>query len=226
MRNDLEIQLDRLLRDIIDMGERTDAMLSQALEGLRLCDASVTDHVVAADREVDELYEQVQHGVVTAVALHGPVAGDLRLLTAMLHVSLHVERVGDYAVGVARSVRRACELPADPTLTGQLVEMGNRARDVTRSALETFVRRDADAARDAARLDDDVDRLHVGIFQRLVRLAAGDEAHLEWATHMIQLARHLERLADHGVDIAEQTVFMVTGVNVELSSNDLPARPA
>jgi phosphate transport system protein len=218
LRNDFEQQIEGLVTTIASMGERADQMLAAALEALSLGDTAAADRVVAADREVDRAYTRVQHGVLAAVALHGPVGGDLRLLTALVHVSLHLERMGDYATNVARTVKRAVEFPADPSLSEQLSEMGGLAGEVGRASLRAFVTRDADAARQAAALDDDVDRLNIGIFQRLVRLAAADEARLEWATHMIQLARQLERYADHGVDVAEQTIFAVTGQLTELST--------
>jgi phosphate transport system protein len=218
VRNDFEHQIDGLVGAVASMGERTDRMLTAALEALSLADTGAADRVVAADREVDRAYAQVQHGVLAAVALHGPVGGDLRLLTALVHVSLHLERMGDYAANVARTVKSSWDFPADESLASQLTEMGELAGQVGRESLRAFVARDAGAARVAAALDDGVDQLNVGIFHRLVRLAAADEERLEWATWMIQLVRQLERYADHGVDIAEQTVFAVTGQLKELSN--------
>ncbi|MFA9444309.1 phosphate signaling complex protein PhoU [Egicoccus sp. AB-alg6-2] len=220
MRHDLQAQLDQLLTRVVAMSERADAMLGEALQALEVSDLEAARRVVVADDELDRAYEQVQQGVLAVVALHGPVAGDLRLLTALIHVSLHLERMGDYASGVARTVERVRDLPADEALTGQLLEMGTRAREVAHAAMQAFVHRDVEHARACARLDDDVDRLNLGIFHRLVRLASQDEHRLEWATHMIQLARLLERFADHGVDIAEQTVFVATGRTVELSASE------
>jgi phosphate transport system protein len=217
VRNDFERQIDDLVTMVAAMGDRADHMLRAALEALELGDPGAADRVVVADRDVDRAYAQVQHGVLAAVALHGPVGSDLRLLTALVHVSLHLERMGDYAVNVARTVQDAVEFPADAALASQLSEMGALAGQVGREALRAFVQRDEGAAREAAALDDGVDRLNIGIFHRLVRLAADDEARLEWATRMIQLTRQLERYADHGVDIAEQTVFAVTGQLTELS---------
>jgi phosphate transport system protein len=217
VRNDFERQIDDLVTMVAAMGDRADQMLRAALEALELGDPGAADRVVEADRDVDRAYAQVQHGVLAAVALHGPVGSDLRLLTALVHVSLHLERMGDYAVNVARTVQDAVEFPADAALASQLTEMGALAGQVGREALRAFVQRDEGAAREAAALDDGVDRLNIGIFHRLVRLAADDEARLEWATRMIQLTRQLERYADHGVDIAEQTVFAVTGQLTELS---------
>jgi phosphate transport system protein len=219
VRNDLELQTDQLLSAVVHMGERTDQMLAGALTALVDGDLAAADLVVESDRYVDRAYEQVQHGVLAVVALHGPVGRDLRLLTALIHVSLHQERMGDYAVNVARTAKRSAEHPADRDLTQQLAEMGELARTVGRQAQSSFVHGDVDLARRVAQLDDDVDRLNLGIFHRLVRFAAHDEDRVEWAARMIQLTRQLERFADHGVDIAEQTVFLTTGEAIELSSH-------
>ena len=220
MRDDLERQLDDLLRRIVELGERTDRMLAAASHALRDGDADAAAGVVAGDVEVDRLDAEVQHGVVTTIARHGPVGLDLRRLTAMLRASLHLERMGDYAVNVARAAQRSAPFPADDELATQLSEMGELARDVGRTALRSFVHADAELALTVPALDDGVDRLNVGIFHRLVRLAAVDEHRLEWATRMILVARQLERYGDHGVDLAEQTLFVVTGEPQELSSND------
>jgi phosphate transport system protein len=217
MRDDLDRQLDLLRHNVLAMGDQASTMLGDALQAFADRDQPAADRVIEADRALDRSYEQIQHGILAVIALHGPVGHDLRLLTAMIHVSLHLERMGDYAVNVARTVQDAVEFPADAALASQLSEMGALAGQVGREALRAFVQRDEGAAREAAALDDGVDRLNIGIFHRLVRLAADDEARLEWATRMIQLTRQLERYADHGVDIAEQTVFAVTGQLTELS---------
>jgi phosphate transport system protein len=218
VRHDLELQLDQLRASVIAMGERADTMMGDALRALEDGDLTAADLVVAADVALDRAYEQVQHGVLAVVALHGPMGRDLRLLTALIHVSLHLERMGDYAVNVARTFQRAAGFAGDPDITQQLLEMGGLAREVGRGALHAFVRFDADLAREVAAVDERVDRFNDGIFHRLVRLAAESEDRLEWATRMIQLTRQLERFADHGVDVAEQAVFVSTGEAVELSS--------
>lgn len=220
MRDDLDRKVDHLRTTVVGMGERADGMLAGALRALADEDPAAADVVIETDQLVDRAYEQVQHGVLTVVALHGPVGRDLRFLTALIHVSLHLERMGDYAVNVARTAHTAAGQDADAELTRQLVEMGGHAREVGQVALRAFVRGDVDLARTVPRLDDAVDRLNRGIFRRLVELAAEEAADVEWAARMIQLTRQLERYADHGVDVAEQTLFVVTGETLELSSND------
>ena len=221
MREELDRQIDQLSSTVVTMARRADEMMGRALQALHDDDLATADAVIDADRALDRAYEQIQNGVLAAVALHGPVGRDLRLLTGLLHVSLHAERMADYAVGVARTVQRVHGQDPDRDLLEQLMEMGELAREVGRQATAAFIQPDAEAAVAASRLDDSVDRLNAGIFQRLVRLAAQGEEQLEWATRMIQLTRQLERYADHGVDIAEQAVFVATGTTRELSSEAL-----
>lgn len=220
VRDALEKGLDELRQQLVDLGDRTDAMLDVALDALRDGDTSAAAQVVAADQAVDRLDQQIQQRVVEAIALHGPVGRDLRQLTATLRASLHLERAGDYAVNVARATERSVSYAGDSGLSAQLHEMGTLAREVCRLAVRSFVQGDVALARHVPVADDGVDQLNVGIFQRLVKLAAADDRRLEWATQMILVARLIERYGDHGVDLAEQTVFVVTGEPVELSSND------
>lgn len=224
MRDELDHQLEDLLGQVVEMGRRADEMLGRALQALQEGDLAAADAVISSDRALDRAYEQVQHGVLATIALHGPVGHDLRTLTGLLHAGLHTERMADYAVGVARTTKRAAEHTPDPDLREQLIEMGALARTVGRDALTAFVQGDADLARAAAQQDDAVDRLNIGIFQRLVRLAGESEERLHWATRMIQLTRQLERYADHGVDVAEQALFVATGQHLELSSDAVADR--
>lgn len=217
MRDDLERAKDQLLGQLSAMGERAEAMLARALTALEDHDPVVAAGVIEADRELDTLYGRVQHGVLATIALHGPVGGDLRLLVGLVHASLHLERMGDYAVNAARSVERVHALPAEPELTAALVEIGGMARDVGRVAVRSFVTLDPALAATAVRDDDRVDRGYAAVFRRLVVLARSDEHDpVAWATQMLQLARQLERYADHGVDIAEQVGFVATGTVLEL----------
>jgi phosphate transport system protein len=220
VRSDLEVQIEQLRTTVIGMAERADGMLVGALRALTGGGIDAASLVSETDKLVDRAYGQVQHGVLAVIALHRPVGGELRLLTALIHVSLHLERMGDDAASVARTTQRSADITAEPALVDQLAELGALAREVGQRAVAAFVHGDLEAARDVGRLGGAVDGLTAGIFQRLVWLAAADEHRLEWATRMIQVTRHLERYADHGLDVAEQTSFVVTGGPVERSSDD------
>jgi len=216
MDNDLELQIQQLREGLQGMGARADEMLNSALRAFTDRDLTAAESAIAADADVDRTNEQIQHGVLAIVALHGPVGHDLRVLTGMIHISLHVERMADYAVNTARAALAVSEFPWDLDLTEQIGEMGSEAANVARQALRSFREEDVALAHQIAELDDSVDRYDRGIFQRLVRLGASDDAQLDWAGRMIRVSRHLERYADHGVDIAEQTIFVATGESVDL----------
>lgn len=218
MRNDLDLQTDQLRTAVVTMGEQADAMLAGALRGFSDGDLAAAEAAVADDDQVDRGYAQVQHGVLATIALHGPVGHDLRMLVSLIHVSIHLERMADYAVNVGRAAIQMADYPSDPDLTEQIVEMGALSREVGRSAMQAFIREDHDLAAGVPDLDGAVDRFDRGIFQRLVRLGGQDDGRLDWASRMIRVARHLERYGDHGVDIAEQAIFVVTGEAVDLNA--------
>lgn len=220
MRETFHSQLDTLLDEVVGAADVVREMLADALRALIGHDTELETRVRQRDEQVDDAYERVQNGLLRVIALQAPVAGDLRLVSSLIHVNLHIERMGDYAASIAKMGQLSAELVDDPDLAQQLHEMGERAQHVAGEALRSFVQRDVELARTVGALDDKVDRLNIGIFHRLVRLAAEDETRLEWATHMILVARLIERWSDHAVDIAEQTVFVETGSTVELSSNE------
>ena len=217
--DEFRVERDALIDALVRSGDIVVDMLGQALGSLVDRQASLAATVITADDRVDATYADLQHRAVAAMGLPGTGEAGHRQLAALLHVNIHLERMGDYAVNVARAGLRAADEPGDPELAGQLREMGVLATDVARTAVRSFARRDVGSARQLPALDDGVDRLNVGVFRRLVKLAAADEARLWWATHMILVARQLERYADHAVDIGEATIFAATGEVVELSSN-------
>lgn len=223
MRTQFHELLGDLEEQLVAMNEIAIEMLGDALQALRRADAAAAAEVVRRDGDVDRRYTQVQTGVFSAIALQAPVASDLRLLSAMIHVNIHVERMADYATSIARLAERSADLAADAALTQQLVEMGDHAQQVGRTAMRSFTSRDAELAWTLPEQDDAVDTRNRSILHRLVRLAAQDEGRLEWVERVLLIPRSIERFGDHAVDIGEQTIFVVTGTAVELSSN-APAR--
>lgn len=219
MRSEFHAQLEQLEEQLVGMGEIADEMLGDAVDALRAGDADAAQRVVHRDGDVDRQYVQVQQGTLRAIALQAPVASDLRLIAAMLHTNIHLERMGDYATSVAKMVLRSVDLPDDPDIAEQIDEMAEHARHVGRESMRAFTQRDADLARTLPELDDAVDQLNIGIFQRLVALARRDDDKLKWAERLMIVPRMIERYGDHAVDIGEQTIFAVQGEMVELSSN-------
>lgn len=215
MADELERQTEQLRTHLAGMAERADARVAGALRALESGDADAVAQIAADDADRDHAHAQIQNGVLAAIALHHPVGTDLRALTGLLHAGLHVERMTELALSMGQTIQTADE-QGDDDVVQQLLEMGELAREVANRSVAAFLADADEVAAEVERLDDAVDRLHHSIFERLLRLAASDVELLGWATRMIHLTRQLERYADHGVDVAEQAVFVRTGEPVRL----------
>lgn len=211
------------LRDVqertVAMGEAARELFGQSLRVLS--DPSLSDAVIAGDDEVDGYYIAIEQQVVELFALEAPVACDLRLLTVLLHISLHLERVADMAVNVAKISWVTRGLPRHATVLRHVEEMGGIALELLEAAMEAFVRRDLELARRLPSMDEPIDRLNRGMLAEVLR-ASDDEAMLEWAIEMHLVSRLIERVGDHAVDIGEQVAFLVTGVFEEFSDASHP----
>ena len=198
-------------------------ILDSALEALAHGDAELAAIVIADDDRVDGRYLEVHQGVLSLLARQAPVAGDLRVVAALLHLVKHLERIGDQCTNIAKMVPL---LGHDPPTDEQIVEMigamGAQARSQVRQARQSFSLRDPDLAIDLARQDDTLDRLNRDIFRRAIEGGGTDADLREWAMTMILVARALERIGDNAVDVGEQTVFVVTGLFRELGEERAP----
>ena len=219
LRHEYRQELSGLEDRLLSMGARVLDMLNESIEALGTQDIPRAEAVIRADDLLDEQYEDVHDHILTTIALQAPVATQLRLLSAFLHCNIHLERMGDLCVNVAKIVTLIDTDADDPELMAQVQEMAQHAKRVIERSLEAFAKRDLDAVAELPVLDDSIDKLNRGLFKRMVRLAIDDEAALDWAMRMVLVSRYLERMGDHAVDIGEQVYFVVTGHNIELSSN-------
>ncbi len=202
--------IDRLEQDLQAMGDLARTALEQATRALTVDDQALCLAVVDADDEIDRRYLDIERRVVGLLARQAPVAAELRLLTAILHVNLHLERVGDMAVNVARLAHLAAGVPRKPLVVRHLEEMGQTAVRMVDLAMQTFGERDAVGCQRLPLIDDRVDELNRSMLTAVLASVEPFE-HFEWGVHMYEAARQLERAADHAVDIAEQVWFLVTG---------------
>jgi len=192
-------------------------MLDSTLEALGHGDAELAAIVIADDDRVDGRYLEVHQGVLSLLARQAPVAGDLRVVAALLHLVKHLERIGDQCTNIAKMVPLlGHDPPTDAQMVDMIVAMGAQARSQVRQARQSFALRDPELAIDLARQDDTLDRLNRDIFHRAIEVGGTDADLREWAMSMILVARALERIGDNAVDIGEQTVFVVTGLFREL----------
>jgi phosphate transport system protein len=191
--------------------------LDRALESVSYQDVELAGMVVADDDRIDGRYLEVHQGILSLLARQAPVAGDLRIVAALLHIIRCVERMGDQCVNIAKLVPLSgYEAPKDKDILDSIERMGQLARSQVSQAKDAFATRNVDMARDLVNQDAEINRLNREIFRRAVE--AGDDPDIrEWAMFMVLVARCLERVGDNTVDIAEQVVFVVTGLFREMA---------
>jgi phosphate transport system protein len=196
--------------------------LDRALETVEHRDIELASMVIEDDDRVDGRYLEVHQGILSLLALQTPVATDLRLVAALLHVIKHVERMGDQCVNIAKLVPLAGhDPPADERMLRNIADMGQQARRQVIQSKQAFERRDVALAQDLVRQDDQIDRLNRDCFNLALELG-DDPDRREWAMHMTLVARCIERIGDNAVDIGEQTAFVVTGLFREFEDASHP----
>ena len=196
--------------------------IDRTLEALEHQDVELASFVIADDDRVDGRYLEVHQGILSLLARQAPVAGDLRLVAALLHVIMRVERMGDQCVNICKQLPLSGhEPPTHPAILALLLRMGEIARSEVSQAKRAFADRDVGLAADLVRQDREVNQIQRDIFRMCIEI--GDDIDTrEWAMHMTLVARCLERIGDNAVDIGEQTSFVVTGLFRELPAQSPP----
>jgi phosphate transport system protein len=191
--------------------------LDRVMEALQHQDVELAEIVIADDDRIDGRFLEVHQGILSLLARQAPVAGDLRLVAALLHCIKHIERMGDQCVNVAKLIPLSGhEPPRRDEILERLLQMGRFARAEVVQCRASLAQRDVELAENLASVDRDINRLNREIFQLAVD--AGDEYDVrEWSMHMTLVARAFERIGDNAVDIGEQVAFVVTGLFREFS---------
>lgn len=209
-RIEFQHSLDALEASLQEQGSLVLRALRAAIDALESQDVELCDEVIAFDDEVDARYHGIEKSVELLLAQQSPVATDLRLVLAVLHCSIHLERIGDQSVTIAKLTKLAAGLEPRSDLVEGLRDMGVRAEEMVKHALDAFQQRDVEKAKQLHDLDELIDRTNRRVTDAVLTMASfpGQQ---EWGMRMIIVARCLERVGDNAVDIGEQTVFLVTG---------------
>jgi len=210
MRTSFHEELDALEARLQTEGDLVLRSLRAALSALGRRDDELADEVIAFDDDVDACYLAIEEGIQNLLARQTPVATDLRLVLAILHNNLHLERMADHCVTIAKLIKLHEGFAGEPGLIEAFEEMGSRAEEMIRVALESFQERDVERAESLVDLDELIDRANRRAVEQVIALG-GDEEQREWGLRMLLVSRCLERIGDHAVDIGEQTAFLVTG---------------
>jgi phosphate transport system protein len=222
MRASFHRELDELEQSLQEEGALVLRVLRSALNALARGDDELADEVIGFDDEIDRRYLAIEAGVQSLLARQTPVASDLRLVLAVLRVNLHLERMADYCVTVAKLTKLMGDLHvSDEAILGSLEDMGQRCEQMIRVALEAFAERDVAKARSLNDLDELIDRANRRAIEDVLSLGDSPEER-EYGLRMLVVSRCVERIGDHAVDIGEQIAYLVTGEFHELTDASHP----
>ena len=196
--------------------------LDRTMEAVEHKDIELSELVVADDDRIDGRYLEVHQAILTLLATQAPVATDLRLIAALLHVMKNIERMGDQCVNISKLIPlTGHDAPQRSEMLERILKMGKQVRSQISQAKKAFENRDVELARDLVRQDDLVDDLNKECFQIAVKVGEDHDTR-EWAMTMMLVARALERTGDNAVDIGEQVAFVVTGLFREFEDASHP----
>jgi phosphate transport system protein len=222
MRVSFTEELSQLEAALQEEGDLVLRALRSSLNALARGDDELADEVIKFDDEVDERYAAIETGVQSLLARQTPVAVDLRLVLAVLRVNLHLERMADYCVTVAKLTKLMGGLDVEGEAIGRSIEdMGQRAEQMIRVALDAFAARDVEKAETLVELDELIDRANRNATEDVLSLGDSPEER-EYGLRMLVVSRCVERIGDHAVDIGEQVVYLVTGEFREFSDASHP----
>jgi len=215
-------ELEELERRALGGLDLVVAALDRTIEAVEQRDVELAEQIVADDDRIDGRYLEVHQAILTLLATQAPVATDLRLISALLHVIHSIERMGDQCVNIAKVIPlTGHDAPQRSEMVERIVRMGKQARAMLSQSQKAFEARDVELARDLVRQDDLIDDLNKECFQLAVQV--GEEADVrEWAMTMMLVARAIERIGDNAVDIGEQVAFVVTGLFQEFEDASHP----
>ena len=206
-------ELDTLKERLLAMGGLAEERVREAVRALTERDPAALDAVMAGDEPLNEFHIEIDDRCFKLLALHQPMAADLRVIVSALKINTDLERVGDLAVNIGEAGKRYIQhAPVKPLI--DIPRMGDIAQEMLHDALDSYVRRDMALARSVLNCDDELDGLKTQVFRELLTYMLQDASTIEPALDLILVSRHLERIGDHATNIAEDVIFMVSAQDV------------
>jgi len=219
MRTAFHRKLREIQDDILVMGSMAGKAIVRSVESLKKRDLDLAHQIITDDQNINSKRFEIEEKCIQLIATQQPMAGDLRIITGILNITTEIERIGDYAVGIARIVILiGNEPPLKPLVDIPL--MADLTVDMLRRTMDAFISRDAEAARKIAGKDDMIDNLYDQIFRELLIIMAEEPGTITRATRLMWTAHNLERAADRVTNICERVVFIVTGKMEEIGASN------
>lgn len=214
LRLDLDRQLGQLQQEVVTLAEIVEKATLRAVDALKRRDLEVSHQVIAGDDYIDQKRYEIEDRCIDLIATQQPMARDLRAIIALLHITVELERIGDYAEGIGKiSVMMGEEPPLKPLI--DIPRMAEKATQMLRSSMDSLVSRDVVMANQVLQDDDEVDELYDQVYRELLIFMVQDPRTIQRATYLLWTAHDLERIADRATNIAERVIFLVTGKLVE-----------
>ena len=214
LRIDLDRQLGQLQQEVISLAEIVDKATMRSVEALKQRDLTESQQLVQEDDYIDQKRYEIEDRCVDLIATQQPMAGDLRAIIALLHITVELERIGDYAEGIAKiSLLMGDEPPLNPLI--DIPRMAEKATTMLRNSMDSLVSRDTIKANQVLKDDDEVDLLYDQVYRELLAFMLQNPQTIQRATYLLWAAHDLERIADRATNIAERVIFLVTGKMVE-----------
>lgn len=206
-------RLEELHTSLLEMGAIVEEVIELSIDGLKTQDLEKSDRAIELDKKVDQFEIDIEKQCINLLALETPVAIDLRTISTILKMITDLERIGDYAVNIAYDTKKL----NNKKLIKPLVDipiMADITKRMVRGSLDSFVKEDADLAKDIAKMDDQVDEIYVKVYEELLEKIKDNNENIEQIIHLLFIGRHLERMADHSTNICENIVYMITSKRV------------
>jgi phosphate transport system protein len=218
-RRAFDEELNRLQDEVLVLGSMVEEAIVWSVHTLKQRDFAGSRRLIAGDQTINERRYAIEEATITLIATQQPMASDMRLLAAILEIVTELERMGDYAKGIARINLMIGDQPLIKPII-DLPRMAHKARDMLHAALAAFVRRDVEAAKAIPARDDEVDELYNQIYRELITFILEDRQVIEQANQLMWAAHNLERTADRVINLCERVIYAVTGELQELNSGD------
>lgn len=209
-------ELDELQKDVLKMGDKVEIAVNKSLDALLTKNKDLAEEVVKEDDVIDEMHMSIEERSLHMLARQQPVAKDLRLLSSILKIGLHLERMGDYAFNIAKIVRRTANGTESKEILDIFNNMASTTRKVVAGSVKVFKDQDLKLAHTLPEIDVAIDDDFKKLIRTLSKCLSDESCDVEWSTAMILASRNIERLADHAVDIGEQVIYLITGEMEEL----------
>lgn len=209
-REDFERNLKGLEDDVVQLSSRVENAIFKSIEALKERDITASQKVVDDDDVIDEEQQAIEDRCIDLIALEAPMAGDLRVLIAAMMVANELERMGDYAEGIAKISLSMGNLPPLKPLI-DIPRMADKSVDMLRRSTQAFVNRDVESATAVLLADDEVDDIYEQVYRELLTYMMADPSTIQRATYLLWVAHDLERVADRTTNIAERVIYLVTG---------------